>query len=116
VLIDTAKTVTPARNQDTSASSGGLDVSSSAACCVSGVQMTLTKHFNSKSHLTTHFNAISRAKRRGQVETDTFGETSLSRFFPPISATRRQASEWAFDTEVREATAPVHVVRSGLSI
>jgi hypothetical protein len=78
--------------------------------------MTLTKHFNSKSRLTTHFNAISKVKRREQIETDTFGETSLSRFFSPISATRKQASEQAFDMEVREATAPVRVVRSGLSL
>ena len=38
--------------------------------------MTLTKHFNSKSLL----------KRLAAVETDTFGDTSLSRHFPAISA------------------------------
>ena len=79
--------------------------------------MTLTKHFNSKSRLTTHFNSRSGMKRRReQVETDTFGETSLSRYFAPISPAARQASEQEFDMEVREATAPVRVVRRGMGL
>jgi hypothetical protein len=78
--------------------------------------MTLTKHFNSKSRLTTHFNSRSGMKRREQVETDTFGETALSRHFAPISATAKQASEQEFDMEVREATAPVRAVRRGMNI
>ena len=78
--------------------------------------MTLTKHFNSKSRLTTHFNSKSKISRREEVETDKFGETSLSRFFAPITMASKQASEQEFDMEVREATAPVRVVRRGLSI
>ena len=78
--------------------------------------MTLTKHFNSKSRLTTHFNSKSKMTRRQQVETDTFGDTSLSRHFLPITATQKRVSEQEFDMEVREATAPVRVVRPGLSI
>lgn len=77
--------------------------------------MTLSKHFNSKSRLTAHFNSKSKIERREQVETDTFGETSLSRYFLPISAARKQASEQELDTEVREAAAPARIVPRGLS-
>ena len=41
--------------------------------------MTLTNHFNSKSQV-----------KRQQVETETFGETTLSRYFPAIAATVKQ--------------------------
>jgi len=78
--------------------------------------MTLTKHFNSKSRLSTHFNSRSKINRREEVETDSFGETSLSRYFAPITMARKQASEQELDMEVREAAAPVRVVRRGLSI
>ncbi len=78
--------------------------------------MTLTTHFNSKSRLTMHFNSKSQLNRRQQVESDTFGETSLSRYFAPITMARKQACEQELDAEVREATAPVRVFNRGLSI
>jgi len=78
--------------------------------------MTLTKHFNSKSRLTTHFNSRSKINRREEVETDTFGETSLSRYFVPITMARKQTSEQEFDAEVKEATAPVYVGHRGMNI
>jgi hypothetical protein len=70
--------------------------------------MTLTNHFNSKS----------RIKQREAVDSETFGDKSLSRFICAISVRRAQRAEKEYAIDVKPVVgairAPV-IIRRGMN-
>jgi hypothetical protein len=66
--------------------------------------------------LSKHLNARSKISRRAETETENFGETSLSRHFPAIMASRQQRIMKEQIVVAKQVGAPVRVIRRGMNI